>query len=760
MYWIKLRLKIYFILSVAICVVTFQNCQPLQSALLEISLSSSNSSSSADLPSYNKVYSQLISAKCLSCHSTQNPSGNIDLSTYDKMMKSNVIIPYNAERSLIFMSVSNGSMPTGGPKLSNELMALLKGWINNGAQENELPVAECVPSKKILPRLSHYEYENILNDLLAQKLDATALKNLPLFPPLFGFDNISHSKIDQVTAAAYLNVAENMAAQILKSNEILSRCPTRPFHQQNWDNCALLISNYVGERLFRRPLQPSELEIFKNLFLRSYILGTERIRTSELNIDGHLDGFSAQNGQINGWVYDPDWIERAVEVRFYLKPQAAAGLGNYIGSALANKPRPDVNSTKGYEGHRGFRFAIPGQYLNNQSYTITVKAFANSVDTNLSGSPIDIRGSVGTVDTPAGEFDILFTDGLKNVLLAQLLSPNFLYKLEYFPNGFLASESFKKASKLALAFGSTYPDSYAWNLAKTNQYIDPAILKSEAQRLLTKYKARFSDSFGGQWLGYKNELKKDQDSLDFAMAMESKLVLEEIISNNQLASRLLEPGFSFLNSKLAAHYQINGAFSPNSFTQVQTAQRGGLLSQGQFLTRTATSTESHPIKRGIWVLDSVLCSSLPVLSAATFEEISAAQKNIDPDAPLSERMRSHRNSALRCDTCHSQIDPIGLALENWDKSGLFRTQYENQQPITSDLKFNGLTVSNPYQLASAIAGTDQFRSCVKKKIDAYIKGLNPTQSSTCRPQSAVSSDKSVRQIATESIVESLMEEHQ
>ena len=734
----------------------FLNCNRFQVSKID---ESSIAAGAPSLTTYQQINSQLLVPKCLSCHSGAASSGGIDFSSYSKLMESNTVIAYDFERSLLYTVLANGSMPVGGPAASPGTLAGIKAWISAGALENELPPQECIPSKKVLPRLSHFEYENILGDILGAGFNATLIKNLPELPPLFGFDNISDSKIDKVTAEAYVALAENMADQLLLSSAIISKCQQRPFYLQTWDNCAKDIVSFIAERLYRRPLRAIELQGLQSLFQANLNIGMTRIRTSTAVLAGNLDVFIPTTGQIAGWSYDPDWPERSVELQFFAKSSGSAGTGTYIGSALANLPRPDVNSVTGIPGDRGYVFSVPAAYLNNQVYTITVKAVANSVDMPVINGPMNIQGTVVTPPSQKYEFSYLFTDSLRSVLIATLLSPNFLYKMEYFPGGYLPEEnSFKNASRLSLAIGSTFPDVEAMTLAKAGQYTNQNTLATEADRLLVKYGSRFSSSFGGQWLGFRKNLKNANTTLDYAMAMESKLVLEKVITDDLLASKLLEPGFSFLNSNLAGHYQITGSFTPGNYSIVPSSQRGGLLSQGQFLTRTATSVESHPIKRGIWVLDTLLCAALPALSAATFEEIAAAQAGIDPSAPLSEKMKAHRSTNARCSTCHNQIDPVGLALENWDRNGLYRTRYANSQPVVSGLLFNGTRVSNPFELAHAVADSSMFRNCVKRKINAYLRGVNPTLPERCTQSSLIPTDESIRKLTTDTMVESLLKD--
>jgi hypothetical protein len=276
-------------------------------------------------------------------------------------------------------------------------------------------------------------------------------------------------------------------------------------------------------------------------------------------------------------------------------------------------------------------------------------------------------------------------------------------------------------------------------------------LEQQARRLLIKYSERFAENFAGQWLDSRSATQHPSSPLAWAMGKESQLVFSDILKNTQPVSSLMKPGFTYLNSTLANHYRISGTGSSDSMEKVSTDQRGGLLAQGNFLTHTATAADSHPIKRGIWVLDATLCRTLPPLMAATLDEISQVGQSIDPSKTIAEKMRLHRTASQRCNSCHSQIDPIGLALENFDKDGIFRTSYDGGSPVIADLDFYGGVVRNPYELASTIAPTNEFRNCVSRKLAAYFSARNPTSPTVCgepekydRPLIEIVTDQAVR----------------
>lgn len=739
MSWILRRITLVIAIDL-ILLFFFGNCS--KSFKLKDGYNSS-ASTAFSKATYAEIYQTIFAPKCLSCHGAdpKNIKANVDLSSYEKLIASNILQPYDSANSLLYTSVKNGYMPPGGHPLIDTDQNQIKDWINAGALEKENTGPTCSSTNALHPRLSNYEYKSIINDLSKNQILFNSIVNLPDLPTLFNYDTISEATIDKVTAEAYLKVAQDLAPRLLSLNHIRNLCgSTSTFKDLTWNSCGLPITTYLGQRLYRRPLRSSELSSLQSLFTSGLALGQQRITTSTTAIQGNLDGFfTAANGAyIAGWVYDPDWPERNVEVQLYIKAQGTSGLGTFVRAALANLSRPDVNSAIGTIGNQGFAVPIPTSYLNGQTFTATIAVVGTSTNALL---PNGAQGSTSvdfalasSLNAPVatGEMDRTFQDALENVIVSLLISPNFLYKMEYFPDVFTNDElPYKLAARLSLAVGSTFPDESLWSLAQANS-LNHTNLESEAQRLLTKYSSRFASNFAGQWLGFRNTLLTgDPNSLGYALAMESKLVFEQILLVDKPIGQLLEPGFTYLNSSSGAHYSLSGSSTLTDFIQTSTSNRGGLMSQAQFLTRTATINESHPIKRGIWVLDSILCRQLPALGQATFEEIAQAQSQIDPNASVLDKMAFHRNAGARCSTCHNQIDPIGLALENYDKNGQYRSTYSNGKPVVANLFFNGSLVSNPNELASVLGHTNEFRTCVKKKMGAYLLGVNPAAPGGC-----------------------------
>lgn len=208
-----------------------------------------------------------------------------------------------------------------------------QGAVVNGSNINGF----CPERKAMLPRLTPYEYGQIVNDLMGGDFDSSILSALPTFPTLYGFDRLANPPFDRASAESYINVAESLAIQLTGDKSTIASCNmTLPFYEKTWDNCALPVVLKAGRALYRRPLRESEVTALKDFFLESLALGHQRIRTSVSAIQGYLDSVGSISTGVyaSGWAYDSDWPERSVQVKIYVKNQGAAGLGTYLGSAL------------------------------------------------------------------------------------------------------------------------------------------------------------------------------------------------------------------------------------------------------------------------------------------------------------------------------------------------------------------------------------------------------------------------------------------
>ena len=317
-----------------------------------------------------------------------------------------------------------------------------------------------------------------------------------------------------------------------------------------------------------------------------------------------------------------------------------------------------------------------------------------------------------------------FFEGLEAALTAALLSPNVQYKPELVPNGFAADEAqFRRASRLALFFRSSFPDDALWAAAEQGLLGDDAAVRAQAERLINEAGDRFVDNFGGQWLDFRGNLgggvsPDDDDALTAASRKEAHDVFATLLEEDAPPQKLIAPGFTVVDETLASHYGL--ALPGPGLQRVVTDQRGGIFTQAHFLRKSATGSEfKRVIHRGIYTLNRALCTGVPELDPATREEIAASFAGIDQSLPLQQRMELHRNSSARCQECHGSMDPLGLSLEHYDEQGRYRDTYADGSVIRNDYDFFGTALVDEAALEEFIGDSDDYHRCVAEKLFTF-----------------------------------------
>ncbi len=622
----------------------------------------------------------------------------------------------------------------------------------------------CTPGAHAVPkllRLSNREYQQVVSDLLGDAVNPQLFRRWTPIAQVYGFDTMSESRMDGQALEEQLATVQVLTEQLLTSPQVRGMCPaqatpppacalrtaydaTKDFSaeqgvscwqyrdsnaplvysaaQSRWENNQqpyLSISATVmhpGPDLdaVRRWMAPTDGTLaaaggFRDL---DPVSGDGVVASIQRNgkdlwsrtiANGSADTFSlnltVRRGDVidivlnrNG-AYDRDQTAVDVALTFKQAPLTVGWTWENCGRAVVTRL-----------ASRAFRRPLrPEELADYQAM------FASSLQ------------GAAKADLPSP-----FHEALTTVMQAALLSPNVMFKPELVPGGLDASEkAFGTASRLSLYFRGSFADEELWELAESGALSDRAVVKAQAERLLARYADRFTADFGGQWLDFRD----GEVALPLAGAMkaEAAAVFNEVLSAGLPPQRLLNPGFTFVNAPLAAHYQLATTATATSFEKVSTSERGGLLSQGFFLAQTAQGSDfARVIHRGLWTMNRVLCQSLPRLDQATLEEISNSVGAIDRKLPLAQQMALHRDSSSRCSSCHAKTDPIGLALEAYDAKGLWR---EGVAP--NDFQLNGQPVRNPAELTAVIEHSADFQQCVATKLLTYALNRGPVEEEAC-----------------------------
>lgn len=285
-----------------------------------------------------------------------------------------------------------------------------------------------------------------------------------------------------------------------------------------------------------------------------------------------------------------------------------------------------------------------------------------------------------------------FEAGIEMALSAILVSPQFLFRIETdpadaTPGTVYAVSELDLASRLSFFLWSSIPDDELIDLASRGRLREPAVFEGQVRRMLADPRSSsLVANFASQWLYLRNldsatpnlRLFPDfDDNLRQAFRTETELFVQSILREDRSIMDLIDADYTFLNERLARHYRIPHILG-SRFRRIQLepgSHRGGLLRQGSILTITSYATRTSPVIRGNWILENIVGTPPPPPPP----DIPSLDGVISEELPMRERLAQHRADPA-CATCHSLMDPIGFALENFDAVGRWR-ETEEGTPI-------------------------------------------------------------------------------
>lgn len=340
-----------------------------------------------------------------------------------------------------------------------------------------------------------------------------------------------------------------------------------------------------------------------------------------------------------------------------------------------------------------------------------------------------------------------FEDGIAQAITAILVSPRFLLRAEIQPepdnpDKVVPIDEYALASRLSYFLWSSLPDEELMTLAGEGKL--RASLRQQVDRMLADEKSdRFIRNFVGQWLMARDvqtihiderrvlnirDLGEARRSFSGrvreSMRLESEEFFAHILRENRPAAELLTAKYTFLNEPLAEWYGIDGV-KGNEMRRVDLpddARRGGILTQGTFLVVTSNPTRTSPVKRGLFVLENFLATPAPP-AVPDVPPLEEAAKGANKNLPLRDLLALHSEQKL-CASCHARMDPIGLALENYNPAGLWRGDYEGQPIDASGKLMTGETFGNAFELSHVLASArkDDFHRAIAEKMLTYAAG--------------------------------------
>jgi len=310
-----------------------------------------------------------------------------------------------------------------------------------------------------------------------------------------------------------------------------------------------------------------------------------------------------------------------------------------------------------------------------------------------------------------------FESGIKAAVQALLASPKFIFRLEKAPLEARPGQTYRisdsdLASRLSFFLWNTLPDAELIKLANANTLHTPAVLEKQVRRMLADPRAEaLSTRFASQWLRLQDVEKIHPDALLFpsfdndlaqSYIRETQLFFDSIVREDRNLLDLLTADYTFVNERTARVYHLPNIVGEKFQRVTVPDERRGILGQGSVLMQTAVADRTSPVQRGKWIME-VLLGSPPPAPPPNVPPLEDTKGATETGKTLStrERMEEHRKNPA-CASCHRVIDPLGLALENFDVVGAWRIKDNGVDVDSNGVLYDGTKIAGPADLRQAL----------------------------------------------------------
>lgn len=720
----------------------------------------------------------LVQQYCTGCHNDKVRSGGFSWTEVDlEHPERNA-----AQTEKVILKLRAGLMPPAGrPRpAASELDSLAQ------VLENRIDRAAGIdpdPGSPALHRLNRTEYRNSIRDILGLDIDTESL--LPPDNITGGFDNMSDAlTVTPVLMESYVRASEKISRLAVGDAGMAPitetyRVPTNfsqirhvegtPFGTRGG---TAVVHNFPADAdyVFRMTL------VFtRNTFLFGATMPGEQLEVA-------VDGERAALIDINPLMTTGDNDLRTPPVRITAGPHrvSAAFINHADGPIQDFLQRPERSLADDFSGQiPGLTnpphlrdLGIMGPYkATGVSETVSRQKILTCRPAAAAGEEVCARAILAKLARQAfrkpvsdenleellgayhdGRAEGDFESGIRVALQFILASPEFVFRPEKVPAGTKPGALYKLgdlelASRLSYFLWSSIPDEELIAAASRGELQNPSVLEQQVRRMIADPRSEaLASNFASQWLRLRGlpDTNPDvylypdsDDNLLRSMQRETELFFDSVVRENRGVVDLLTAEYTFVDERLAKHYGIPNVIG-NRFRRVTLTDenRFGLLGQGSILTATSFSNRTSPVVRGKWVLEQLLGVAPPVPppNVPPLEE-----NNVLGGEPLKlrsvrERMEAHRRMEP-CSSCHKIMDPIGLALENFDAVGAWRSRDSGIPVDPAGQLVDGTPVAGPVQLRKALVDrSGAFVDNFTARLLTYALGrvLSPADMPTVR----------------------------
>ncbi|MEK9509730.1 DUF1592 domain-containing protein [Gaopeijia maritima] len=715
----------------------------------------------------SEASNEVIEEYCVGCHNDRRSSGNMSLDGFDAG---------NAHQQAelaeqIIVKLRTGMMPPPGRDRPEETVlqgvaAQLESTIDSAA------ALAPNPGSRAFQRLNQAEYAASVRDLLALEIDPEGY--LPPDTKSANFDNIADAQmLSPVLMDAYLNTAAEVARLAVGDPEAIPsettyKVPRLASQTEQVEGAPFgtrgglsVVHTFAADGVysFRALMQPIPTG---QLFGR-----TARNERLEISVDGERVALL----EIPRWMSqsDPDGTEiqsEPIAIRAGPHRISAAFLVNQegpvvdilspIGHSLADTQIGAAYGITTLPHLRELRIGGPFEVTGVSETPSRAEIFVCRPTAPSEEEPCAVR-IINRLATKAyrrplsdkDRTDLLgfyreghdqggFEAGVRTAIQAMLASPHFIFRIEELAaptdvEGVYALNDVDLASRLSFFLWGSPPDGELLAHARDGRLSDPEVYEAQIRRMLADPAAEaLGRRFAAQWLRLSDIEKVHPDALrypDYDTQIAEDLVEETILFFNSLVQEdrsvldLMTADYTFVNERLAKHYGIPG-IAGHDFERVEypSTARRGLLGHGSILTLTSHANRTSPVLRGKWVMEVLLGSPPPPPPPDVPELEDAGEAQDGRFLTVREQMEMHRANPS-CQSCHSVIDPLGLALENFDVTGRWRIKDAGNPVDVQGTLFDGTPLTSVEDLRDALVKRPEpFLRTFTENLMAYALG--------------------------------------
>ncbi len=658
-----------------------------------------------------------------------------------------------------------GAMPPmGSPRPAKAdtagLIATLETALDRAA------AAQPNPGRFILHRLNRTEYANAIRDLLSLDIDVSSL--LPPDDESYGFDNIADVLgVSPALLEQYVNASRKivrLATGDVTIGPVVETYRTRPDLSQDQQVEGLPLGTRGG--LVARHNFPLDGDYtLKVVLARNSVevtRGLEEPHQIEILIDGERVFQATVGGKDDTDLAtkNPISSREKLEARLQIRTHIKAGPRN-VGVTFVRKDnaeadtllQPFLRTTLDPVNEVGLphveSLIVEGPYnpsgsgdtpsrrrifvCHNDELPCATKILSalarRAYRRPVTDADLEPLLSFYRAGRDSGNFET----GIQRALRLILSNPQFLFRFEREPAGLAAGSVYRignveLASRLSFFLWSSIPDDELLSADLSA----PAELEKQVRRMLSDPRSEsLVNNFAEQWLFLRNlravtpdprSFPDFDDNLRQSMRRETELFVDSIVREDRSVFDFLNADYTFLNERLARHYDIPGIYGSRfRRVKIEDQARRGLLGQASILAVTSYATRTSPVLRGKWILTNILGTPPPIPPPNT----PPLKENAESGRPLTvrERMEEHRRNPV-CAGCHSTMDPLGFALETFDAVGKWRTRGEDGTRLdASGVLPDGANVDGPTSLRIALLShSDQFVSTLAEKLLTFALG--------------------------------------